>query len=352
MKDLLIELFKIDSPAGNEGPVRNYLKEYFAKLGYKLAEDSCGNLYLSIGSGSPIAFLAHMDTVSSTKGLELIVTDTHIRSGGNTILGADDKAGIALLCELVRNLPKDHCPIEIIFTVSEEIGLLGAKGLDYNRIHSRIAFVLDAGGPVGTIVTKAPSLERINIVVKGKSAHAGAEPEKGVNAIAIAAKAISNIKQGRINSETTLNIGKIYGGEATNIVPEKVIVEGEARSFDIEALNKEIKEVEEKFYLAAKEFGGSIEFNHILSFSTFNLDKESPPVKLAVNAAKRLGIRYNITHSGGGSDANILNSHGIESVGLGIGVFDAHTSRENISLNDLYKSLDWLIEITRRQLDV
>lgn len=352
MKDTLIELLKIDSPAKSEGPVRDYLKKYFEGLGYKLDEDAGGNLYLMIGSGEPIAFLAHMDTVSSTKGLVPIVTDTHIRSNGNTILGADDKAGIALVCELVHHLNKGHRPIEIIFTVSEEIGLLGAKNLDYNKIKSKIAFVLDAGGTVGTIVTKAPSLERIDITVKGKSAHAGAEPEKGVNAIAIAAKAISNVRQGRIDKDTTLNIGKIQGGEATNIVPETVVVEGEARSFNIGTLNKQIKDTEEKFSEAAKEFGGNIEFNHRLSFSTFNLDKESPPVKLAVNAAEKLGINCNITHSGGGSDANILNSHGIASVGLGIGVFDAHTNRENVSLNDLYKSLEWLIEITRRQPNV
>lgn len=360
MINTLLELLKIDSPARCERQVADYLIKYFEKLGYKLDEDSTGNLYLYIpppkflvggyieGKGEPIAFLSHMDTVSSTKGLEPVVTDTHIRSNGKTILGADDKAGIALMCELVRRLDKNCHPIELIFTVCEEIGLLGIKNIDYSKIKSRMAFVLDSGGPVGTIVTRAPSLERIDITVKGKSAHAGAEPEKGINAIAIAAKAISNIKQGRIDKETTLNIGKIQGGTATNIVPDLVVVEGEARSFNPGTLGSQVQDLETKFQSAADEFGGSIDFKHRLSFSTFNLDKDSPPVRLAVSAAERLGINYNITYTGGGSDANILNSYGIQSAGLGIGVFDAHTDRENVSLNDLYKGLEWLIEIVRR----
>lgn len=349
MINTLLDLLKIDSPARGERQVADYLIRYFQKLGCRLKEDSTGNLYSYIGgNGEPIAFLSHMDTVSSTKGLEPVVTDTHIRSNGKTILGADDKAGIALMCELARILDKNCRPIELIFTVCEEIGLLGIKNIDNNSIKSRMAFVLDSGGPVGTIVTKAPSLERIDITVKGKSAHAGAEPEKGINAIAIAAKAINNIKQGRIDSETTLNLGKIQGGNATNIVPDLVTVEGEARSFNPSKLDLQVKDVETKFQSAADEFGGSIEFKHRLSFSTFNLDKESYPVKLAVSAAERLGINYKITYTGGGSDANILNSNNIAAVGLGFGVFDAHTDRENISLNDLYKGLEWLKEIIRR----
>lgn len=346
MLDTLLELLKIDSPSRCERPVADYLIRYFEGIGYKLEEDNTGNLYLYIdGVGEPVAFLSHMDTVSSTKGLELVVTDTHIRSSGGTILGADDKAGVFLMCELVKGLNKNHRPIELIFTVSEEIGLIGIKNLDFNKIKSKQAFVLDAGGPVGTIVTKSPSLERIDIIVKGKSAHAGAEPEKGINAIAMSCKAISNIKQGRIDKETTLNLGRIQGGTATNIVPDLVTIEGEARSFNPEMLNSQVRDVEEKFNSAVKEFGGSIDFKHRLSFSTFNLDRESPPVKLAVKAAEKLGINYNITRTGGGSDANILNAHGITSIGLGTGVFNAHTGRENISLVDLFKSLEWLKEV-------
>lgn len=362
MLNLLLELLKIDAPAKFERPVSDFLIKYFKEIGYKLQEDetgtkidgNAGNLYLYIpGSNAhePIAFLAHMDTVSSTKGLEPIVNSTHIRSNGNTILGADNRAGIALICELVRYLKEsriNHCPIEMIFTVSEEIGLLGIKNIDYNKIKTKIALVLDAGGPVGTIVTKAPSLERIDVKVIGKAAHAGAEPEKGINAIAIAARAINNIKQGRIDSETTLNIGTIQGGTATNIVPEKVVIEGEARSFKPDTLNEQVRNVEKEFQSAVNEFGGRIEFNHRLSFTTFNLDKENHLVKMTVNAAEKLGIKHNITFTGGGSDANILNSNGIASVGIGIGVFDAHTNRENISLEDFYKSLEWLIEIVRR----
>lgn len=360
--DTLIALLKIDGSAQNERSVADYLIKYFKEIGLTPEEDDAGNktggntgnLYLHI-SGSKnhesVAFLAHMDTVKSTKGLEPIITDTQIRSNGETVLGADDRLGIALLCELVRYLNEqkiNHCPIEVIFTIAEEIGLLGIKNIDYNKIKSKTAYVLDAGGQCGNIVSKAPSLERINIVVKGKAAHAGAAPEKGVNAIAIAARAINNIQQGRIDSETTLNIGKIQGGEATNIVPELVKVEGEARSFNPDTLDRQVKNAEEKFIKAAEEFGGGIEFSRRLSFSTFNLHKESLPVKSAVSAAEKIGIPYKITHTGGGSDANILNAHGIISAGLGIGYFEEHTNNEYISLKDAYDSLEWLIEIVRR----
>lgn len=359
--DTLLDLLKIDAPAKQERPVADYLIKFFEKLGIGLLEDNtnskvdgnAGNLYAKIDGtkdAEPIAFLAHMDTVSSTKGLEPVVSEKEIRSNGKTVLGGDNRAGIALICELIRSLKEEkveYGPIEVLFTAAEEIGLLGIKNIDYNKVNSRIAFVLDAGGAAGTIVSKAPSLEKVYILVKGKSAHAGAEPEKGVNAIAIAGKAIADIQQGRVDPETTLNIGKIEGGEATNIVPEKVSLEGEIRSFNVGALTNQVEGIKKKFQETAREFGGQIEFNHDLSFSTFSLDKETVPVALAVKAAEKVGIEYKITHSGGGSDANILNANSIASVGLGIGVFDTHTNHEYILLKDLYASLDWLLEIVR-----
>lgn len=362
LQNTLIDLLKIDGPALKERQVADYLKAYFWKIGFCPEEDdtgnkidgNAGNLCVYVPGAvrcESIAFLAHMDTVKPTNGLEPVITDTHIKSDGRTVLGADDRLGIALLCELVQSIKEsavEHRPLEIIFTVAEEIGLLGIKNIDYNKIKSKNAFILDAGGAAGKIVTKAPSLERINVVVKGKSAHAGSCPEKGINAIAIAARAINGIKQGRVDDETTLNIGKIQGGEATNIVPDMVTAEGEARSFNAETLTKQVDNVEAQFLKAADEFGGKIEFFRKMSFSAFNLDKESMPVKLAVDAAKKINLPYIITHTGGGSDANILNTHGITSAGLGIGYFDEHTNNEYISLKDMYNSLEWLIEIIRR----
>jgi tripeptide aminopeptidase len=358
----LLDLLKIDGPALCERPIADYLIKYYKEIGIKLEEDdsgnkiegNAGNLYCYIPGDEkcePIAFLAHMDTVKSTKGMEPIVTDEHIKTDGTAILGADDCLGVALMCELAHFLQEtktNHCPVEMIFTIAEEIGLLGIKNIDYKKIKSKTAYILDAGGEAGKIVSRAPSLERIKIIVKGKSAHSGACPEKGINAIAIAAKAISNIKQGRIDSETTLNIGKINGGEATNIVPESVSVEGEARSFKPDVLNEQVKNIEKQFQCAAYEFGGEIDFSHRLSFSTFDISKESLSVELAVEASKKIGLEYKITQTGGGSDANVLNLHGINSVALGIGYFNEHTNSEYISLEDFYKSLDWLVEIIKR----
>ena len=357
----LLYLLRIDAPAKHERPVADYLIKLFRGLDIQLQEDdvgskiggNAGNLYVKVKGtidAEPIILFAHIDTISSTKGLEPVVSEKEICSDGKTVLGGDNRAGAALICELIRFIKEnniEHGPIEIIFTVAEEIGLFGVKNIDHNKIQSRIAFVLDAGGSVGAIVSKAPSLEKISILIKGKSAHAGAEPEKGINAIAIAGKAIAGIKQGRIDSETTLNIGKIQGGEAINIVPEEVFLEGEIRSFNTGVLQNQVELFKKKFQETSNEFGGKVDFNHKLSFSTFNLGKESKPVALAVKAAENLGIDYKITHSGGGSDANILNAHGIDSVGLSIGVFDAHTKNEHILLKDLYTSLDWLIEIVK-----
>jgi len=358
----LLDLLKIDAAALCERPIADYLIEYFKKIGFNLEEDdsgtkiegNAGNLYLYIPGDEkyePIAFLAHMDTVKSTKGMEPIITEEYIKTDGTSILGADDCLGVALMCELANFLKENknkHCPVEMIFTIAEEIGLLGIKNIDYKKIKSRTAYILDAGGEAGKIVSRAPSLERINILVKGKSAHAGAFPEKGINAIAIAAKAINNIKQGRIDSETTVNLGKINGGEATNIVPESVSIEGEARSFNSEVLNEQVKNIGKQFQLAANEFGGDIDFSHRLSFKTFDLPEESHPVSMAVNAAKKIGLDYKITQTGGGSDANVLNLHGINSIALGIGYFNEHTNNEYISIKDLYNSLEWLIEIIKR----
>lgn len=358
----LIDLLNINSPAKNERKAADYLIRYFKRIGYSVYEDNAGNkiggntgnLYLRIDGEKKeqsIAFLAHMDTVSPTDGLEPIVSDEKIKSNGKTVLGGDDYAGVAVLCELAAYIKQSkikHCPIEIIFTIAEEIGLFGIKNINYNIIKSKYAVVLDAGGSVGNIITRAPSLARFEVSINGTPAHAGSKPEKGVNAIAIAADAINNIKQGRIDHETTLNIGKITGGEATNIVPEKVFVEGETRSFNNKKIKTQICKARGKFINASKKFGGKIEFNHTMSFKSFHIPENNFILQQTVNAAKKIKMRYNITSTGGGSDANILNSQGISSIVLGVGYYEEHTKKEYILLKDLYKSFDWMLELVRR----
>lgn len=358
---VLTDLLKIDAPPKEERPVADYLITLFKKIGIALEEDktgtkingNSGNLYTKIKGTKKrdsIALLAHMDTVSSTKGQNPIIKNSKICSNGKTVLGGDNRAGIALIYALIKHLQEnkiEHGPIEIIFTVAEEIGLLGAKNLNFKKLDSKTAFVLDAGGPSGTIISAAPGIEKISISVKGKSAHAGMAPEKGINAIAIAAKAISSLKQGRIDKDTTLNIGKINGGQATNIVPEKVHIEAEIRSFNNNALKNQLDIVSQKFKKAADGLGGKINFNHELWCSSFDLGKNTIPVNLSVKAARKLGINYKVTFSGGGSDANVLNKENITSIGLAIGMYNAHTKDEYILLEDLYNSFQWLIEIVK-----
>jgi len=353
----LMDILKIDSPAKSERVVADYLIEYFRTIGIQLVEDAAGekiggnsgNLYAFIPGDSavePVVFLAHMDTVAPTFGLHPKLDESFIRSDGNTVLGGDDKAGVAVLCEMARIISEAtmrHRPVEIIFTIAEEIGLYGIKHFDHSKIKSKFAYVLDTFGPAGNIITKSPSLERISISILGKAAHAGSKPEHGINAIAIAADAISKIKQGRIDEETTLNLGTIKGGEATNIVPHRVEIAGECRSFNKEKLDEQIKIVEHDFLESAKKFGGEIEFSHRLSFTTFNINEESQAVQIAVNAARRVGLKHNITKTGGGSDANVLNLNGIQSVVLATGYYNEHTNQEYISLDDLYKCLEFVL---------
>lgn len=356
-----LSLIKIDGISRLERQVADYLIGYFRKLGISVTEDNAagkidgnaGNLYLKLPgnvSGKSLLFIAHLDTISSTADLKTVVTKDRVCSDGQTILGADNRAGVCLLCELVRYLKEnsiEHGPLEIVFSVAEEIGLYGAKNFDYAKIESKTAFVLDACDRTGVIVTRAPGRDNIAVNIQGKSAHAGVDPEKGINAIAIAARAINNIKQGRVDNETTLNIGKIRGGQATNIVPEHVVLEGEIRSFRKNKLNRQREKISQKFQQAASEFGGRVDFRHEISFESYNLRKNAQPVILAVKAAETVGLNFKITQSGGGSDANVLNKQRIASVGLGVGAGNAHSTEEYLSLPDFYQAFDWLLEIVK-----
>jgi len=358
---ILLELLKINGPSKKERPVADYLKGFFANLGITLREDSAGdkfggdtgNLYGFMPGAedcSPIAFLAHMDTVRPTKNIRVITSAREISTDQTAILGADDRAGIALICAMAEGLIKNkikYPSIEIIFTPAEEIGLFGIKNIDYKKIQSVRAFVLDAGGHAGTIVSRSPGMESISLQIKGKSAHAGAEPEKGINAIAIAGKAISGIKQGRLDAETTCNLGKIQGGEAANIVPALVSIEGDVRSFNTKHLEKQVNLIQQVFQNAAKKGGGEIVFSHKQGFPAFDIKRDTDIVSLACRSAKKIGLNYNITHSGGGSDANIINGYGISSICLGIGSFDAHTEHEYILQDEFYTALNWVKEIIK-----
>ncbi len=271
--ETFIDLLKINSPSFNEGGVAKYIAARFRKKNISIYRDQsykkfggkCGNLYAKTNgkkNGVPLLFVSHMDTVVHTKGLKIVNEGDLIRSNGKTILGADNKAGVAVMLELMEWIAKrrDVGEVEFLFTAAEEPGLIGAKHFDVGRLSGEYAYVIDSNFPVGTIVTSSPSAAKITATIFGKSAHAGAEPEEGVSAIQIAAKAINRMRLGRIDHETTANIGVISGGTKTNIVPAKAKIEGETRSFSEIKLEKQIAHMNECLEFSAQKLGGTVDF--------------------------------------------------------------------------------------------
>jgi tripeptide aminopeptidase len=271
-----------------------------------------------------------------------------IYSDGTTILGGDDKSGIAVILETIESLREDdlpHPPLEVVISVGEEVTLRGARLLDKRKLRARGGYVLDAGGPIGTIVTSAPSQDSLQITVYGKKAHAGSEPEKGINAIRVASEAIASMPLGRIDEETTANIGVIQGGVATNIVPDVVLIKGEARSRDDLKLAAQTAAMAAAFHEAAERHGARVEFKFTRSYSTYNWAEETPIVAQAMAAAHRLGLTPILEASGGGSDANVYAEAGITCAALSTGMADVHTPQEHIAIADMVDATKLLREI-------
>ena len=291
-----------------------------------------------------------MDTVKPGENVEPILVDGIIKSQGDTILGADDKAGITAILEMLRVIKEkniEHGPIQVIFSIAEEIGLLGAKNLNPDNIKADFAFVLDSSGPSGHLVIEGPAQNQIEVVVTGKAAHAGMAPEEGVNAIQIAARAIARMKLGRIDQETTANIGIIKGGEATNIIPDKVWLEGEARSLKREKLDKQCQHMKECFQRATEELGGIFEIKIDQNYPEISLPDDSEVISIAKKAGENLKIPIVLEKTGGGSDANILNGYGLPTLNMGVGMEKVHTTDEFITVENLVNNVRYLVEIVK-----
>lgn len=360
--DSFLELAYINSPSGDEAEIALVLKDKLAQLGFDVVIDDAGaksnsntgNLIArksgSLPHAQSILFSAHMDTVSPTTGLTCAVVEGCVCSGGDTILGADDKAGIAAILEALKVIEEGNIPhgdIEIIFSICEEIGLVGVRHLDMSQIKSRCCFVFDIGKPVGSVTVAAPTQDNLKIQVKGKAAHAGANPEEGINAIVAASKAISAMKIGRIDSETTANVGIINGGCATNIVPESVEILGEARSRDRDKLTAQVKHMKAVLEQTAAETGAQITIDVSRSYNGYRLSPNDGVVQIAVEAARRVGIEPELHETGGGSDANILNERGIPAVPIGVGYDKPHCCDEIMPIEDLVLSASMALEIIK-----
>ena len=355
-----VKMVEIASVSGQEGAFRDFLQAEFALRGLSAEEDRAGEI-LQGNSGNllvripgtvkaPVLLLAtHMDTVVPGIGIKAIRgQDEVIRSEGDTILGADDKAGIAAILEawdiIVENR-LDHPPLELLFTVSEEQGLLGIKNFDFSILQARHAFVLDSGGAPGSIVIKSPCQNEIEYRVYGRAAHAGINPEDGVNAIQVMGRALAAMPCGRIDHETTCNFGIIEGGAARNVVAPTCRVKGEARSLSRNKLDQLTSDLTNIFRTEVQNNGAEAEVDTCLLYPETTLPMDAEVVRLAINAADRVGLKSELLGTGGGSDASIINGHGIPCANLGIGMSAVHTTDEFIIIEDLVNDARLVLSI-------
>jgi len=342
---LFVRLAETPSPSGRERGVADLITAELRACGVDVSEDdsaprtgaAAGNLVARIpgrGAGTPVALCAHMDTVPVEGEVRVRIADGVARSAGDTILGADDKAAVAALVALARDLAAEPpaAGVELVFTTSEEVGLRGAKELDVSALRAEAAFVFDSEGPVGTVVLTAPSLSLFTADFHGRAAHAGIEPEKGRSAVVAAARAVAAMPLGRIDERTTANVGVITGGSATNVVPERCRLEGEARSRDRDALAAQLERMIEAVNVAAAEAGVDVSVTVEDDFVGFTLTAEDTAVALAAAALAAIGVEPVYIATGGGSDANVFNLRGLPAVNLGVGFEDVHSVRESIAL--------------------
>ena len=361
LTDLFIKLASIKSPSGDEKEIVEMVSVMLEEIGIKAEIDDSGKDYGS-NTGNITAFMkgtacdgrqpiflgAHLDTVRIDGEIEPVIENGIIKNKYDYILGGDDKVAAAAIMEALRTIKENSIPagdIYIIFTISEEIGVVGAKYVDPGSIKARYGFVFDAHGDIGTIYNQAPFQDSIDAVFTGRAAHAGIEPEKGINSIKAAAAAISRIESGRIDSETTCNIGKISGGQARNIVPEETRIMLEARSLDPDKLKKITGKIVNDLKQASKDTGTALDYKLYREYEGFKIDTHEPPLKAAFKALKNLGLEPVITSSGGGSDINIFNSRGKRAVNLSSGMENVHTSSEYVKLEQLYLLARLVLEI-------
>jgi tripeptide aminopeptidase len=359
------ELVRIPSPTFHERQVVDYLQAKLAPLGFKLSVDNAGrriggdtgNLIAHLPGDAekpPIFFNAHLDTVEPAEGINPLERDGVITAEGNTVLGADDKAGVAALLEMayqVTEHPGARGSIDLVFTVGEEKGLLGAKGLDWSLVRGGYGFVLDAAGPVGDVTVIAPWQNTVGAVFLGKAAHAGVSPETGISAIQAAARAVGAMSLGRLDRETTANIGLIEGGRAVNIVPERAEIKGEARSLNLDKLNRQTDAMVQAAERAAKTCGAAVETTVLREYDGFNLGSKDLVVVWAGRALESIGVKPAYVSTGGGSDTNVFNARSIPTVNLGIGYLHPHTAEESISVDELARGAELAVAIVKTVAD-
>jgi tripeptide aminopeptidase len=340
------ELLRVNSPSFGERALGDLLAEKLERLGCPVVLQEYGksfNLLARMKGDNhalPLILSGHMDTIEPTDGLVIKVENGVVKTGGDTVLGADDKSALAQILEALtvlreRDIP--HGEIEIVFSSGEERGLHGAKNLDFAALRSRHALVLDCGGTVGKVVVAAPSHYTYRMCVTGRSAHAGIEPEKGTNAIRVASEIIAGVADGRLDDRTTANIGMITGGTATNVVAREAVVHGEIRSHDRSRLDEVKEAIFETARVIAEKRGARVGISGHDEYRAFRINPDEPFLRFIQNVYRACGITPTTVATGGGSDANVFHERGIMAINISTGMEKVHSAEENISLEDLYR---------------
>jgi tripeptide aminopeptidase len=352
--DLFLELAAIPSPSGEEAPVARVIGSYLSDLGLEHETDEAGNVLTQLpasanGDGTPLFLCAHMDTVPPLGPIEPVVDDDgFVRNAAGTILGADNKASVAVMLEAARLLLAEgraHAGVELLFTVREETGLQGAGAFDHTRLVAREGFVYDSSGPVGNVIRSSPWAKTIDVVFKGRAAHAGLAPEEGRSAILAASRAIADLPLGRIDEETTSNVGRISGGSARNVVPEVCELAVEARSRSKPKLADLVQEMVDAFAFAASLSECEVETRIGDSYPGYRFEPDEPVFRRACRAIERAGLQARPVDSGGGADANVFNARGLACVNLANGMQQVHTPDEHIAVEDLERMVGVTLEL-------
>lgn len=356
--DLFLEVARINALSGNEKPIAEYIKSFLTQYGYQVNEDNSrsatnsntGNLICKIGSGGNYLLLSHMDTARPTEQVKPVILEDRITSSGDTVLGVDNRAGVSVLLYTLEKIAKEKIPVKdftVAFTTCEETTLFGSKNLGVNG-EIKHGFIFDSGYRPGSFIYSACGAIGLTIKIIGKASHSGISPEKGINSMQVAAKAISQLPLGRIDEETTMNIGLLKSGSAVNVIPELTELEGEVRSFNLKKAEDNFNLLVNIFKSEAEKVGGKIEVNYFWDFLPYTIPETAYVYKEITRVLNKVGLEPTPKISLGGSDANSLNGRGIESVNLGIGAQNPHSNEEFIFIEDLIKSAEIALELVKK----
>lgn len=358
--NLFLEVAKINALSGNEKPLADYIKSFLEKFNYSVIEDdsrnftnsNTGNLICKIGNGGDFVLLAHMDTARPTENVKPVIGHDKITSSGDTVLGVDNRAGVSVLLYLLEKIAEDKINVKdftVAFTTCEETTLFGSKNLGING-QIKKGFIFDSGYRPGSFIYSACGAMGFNLKIIGKASHSGIAPEKGINSLQIAARAISKLPLGRIDEETTMNIGIMKSGSAVNVIPEITDLVGEVRSFDLKKAENYFDLLVNTFKKETESANAEMELEYFWDFLPYTISESSLVFKEVVRAIKTVGLEPVPKISLGGSDANSLNGRGIESINLGIGAQNPHSNDEFIFIEDLIKTSEIALELVKEKI--